>query len=123
MLLLVFKCLKCLAPPYLCELVRPRTPVRALRSIKQLFLVVPRTKPENRGDRAFLVAAPRLANSLPFNIRTANTLEHFKVLLKICFSHWLFVLVEQIVKISIIHSFTYLIYAFFFTASDLLFLV
>ena len=34
------------------------------------------------GDRSFAIAAPRLWNELPFNIRTAKSIAVFKKLLK-----------------------------------------
>ena len=59
-LLFVFKALNGLAPSYLSELLTVRNPGRALRSINQLLLEVPRSKYKHWGDRAFSVAAPRL---------------------------------------------------------------
>ncbi len=56
-LLLVFKVLNGLAPPYLCELLHVHTPVKALRSSSQMALDVPRSRLKNR---AFSVAAPNL---------------------------------------------------------------
>ena len=47
-----------------------------------LLLDVPRSRLKTRGDRAFAVAAPRLWNSLPPNIRAAKSLDIFKSLVK-----------------------------------------
>ncbi len=74
-LLLVFKVLNGLAPPYLCELLHVHTPVKALRSSSQMALDVPRSRLKNR---AFSVAAPNLWNSLPIQKRTAQFAEIFK---------------------------------------------
>ena len=59
-LLLTFKSLNGLAPPYLAELIQTYTPTRQLRSMNELLLNVPKSKQKTRGDRAFAVAAPIL---------------------------------------------------------------
>ena len=82
MLLMVFKSLNGTAPSYLSELLSKQEYSRTLRSSSQSLLAVPRSKLKSRGDRAFSVAGPRLWNSLPLQVRSALTLEHFKSLLK-----------------------------------------
>ena len=79
---LLFKPLNGLAPQYLSELLQLHAPTRALRSANQLLLVAPKTRLKPRGDRAFGAAAPRLWNSLPWHIRSAQTLELFTSSLK-----------------------------------------
>lgn len=81
-LMFVFKILNGLAPQYLVELIHVHTPARALRSSNELLLDVPISRLKTKGDRAFAVAAPKLWNSLPLYIRSAQTLEIFKSLLK-----------------------------------------
>ncbi len=81
-LLIVFKILHGLAPAYLSELLHVHTPVRALRSSNQALLDVPRARLKNKGDRAFSVVAPKLWNSLPAHIRTAQSVGIFKSFLK-----------------------------------------
>ena len=81
-LLFVFKALNGLAPQYLSELLHCHAPTRALRSANQLLLVVPKTRLKTKGDRAFGVAAPRLWNSLPWHIHSAESIEVFKSYLK-----------------------------------------
>ncbi len=81
-LLLVFKCLNGLAPPYLSDLLCEYHPERTLRSANQSLLTVPKSKLKSRGDRAFAIAAPKLWNMLPIHIRTAPTLHIFKSKLK-----------------------------------------
>uniref|UniRef100_A0A8C6K6N2 Reverse transcriptase domain-containing protein n=1 Tax=Nothobranchius furzeri TaxID=105023 RepID=A0A8C6K6N2_NOTFU len=81
-LLLAFKAVHGLAPQYLCELLVTHSPSRSLRSADQFLLEVPRTKRKLRGDRAFSVAAPRLWNALPIQIRMVSSLSGFKSLLK-----------------------------------------
>uniref|UniRef100_A0A3B4FFR0 Reverse transcriptase domain-containing protein n=1 Tax=Pundamilia nyererei TaxID=303518 RepID=A0A3B4FFR0_9CICH len=82
LLLFVFKSLNARAPPYLSELLSAYAPGKPTRSSSKLLLSIPRTNLKSRGDRSFSVAGPKLWNSLPFNIRSAQTLEQFKSLLK-----------------------------------------
>ena len=56
-------------------------PTRTLRSADELLLVIPRTKLCS-ADRAFSVAAPKLWNTLPADIRYSNTITIFRKLLK-----------------------------------------
>ncbi|KAF7658228.1 hypothetical protein LDENG_00016030 [Lucifuga dentata] len=60
----------------------PYSTGRTLRSSDQELLTIPRTKLKTKGDCAFAVVAPRLWNSLPNNIRLAETVDSFKRLLK-----------------------------------------
>ena len=83
-LLLVFKVKHGYAPTYLSDLLHPMISSRRLRSTTQAHLQFasgPRTH-TRYGDRAFSVAAPKLWNSLPTNIRDAPSLESFKASLK-----------------------------------------
>ena len=67
----------------MAELTTPYNPLRALRSAGQSLLTVPANITlKTRGDRAFAVAAPDLWNNLPPLIRSAQSIEHFKSLLK-----------------------------------------
>ncbi|XP_030292176.1 gastrula zinc finger protein XlCGF28.1-like [Sparus aurata] len=68
-LLLTFKALHHLAPPYLSDLLIPHRPSRALRSSSSLTLTIPPFKLKTFGHRAFSRAAPRLWNSQPQPIR------------------------------------------------------
>ena len=81
-LLITFKALKGMAPPYIAELLQPYQPVRDLRSADQNTLLNPRTRLVTYGDRAFYSSAPRLWNMLPLKIRTAPTVPSFKKQLK-----------------------------------------
>ena len=78
-LVLTFKCLHGLAPPYLK--LSFYSPTRTLRSSDSLRLTVPRTK-RAIGDRAFSSMAPRLWNDLPLALRSASTLSAFRSSLK-----------------------------------------
>ena len=79
-LLLAYKSQHALAPGYLCELISPYVPRRALRSADcHLLATRPAPRLKTFGDRAFQVAAPQLWNSLPLFLRDPNLdLEGFK---------------------------------------------
>lgn len=82
LLLLAFKALHGLAPPYISELLHPYQPNRNLRSADQHLLVIPRTKYVTVGDRSFAKAAPTLWNALPLKNRSCPSLNSFKQQLK-----------------------------------------
>ena len=80
--MLTFKCLNNLAPEYITLLVDRYHPTRELRSSQANLLSVKRFKYKTLGERSFAFSAPQLWNSLPLEIRMANTLQNFKRLLK-----------------------------------------
>ena len=80
-LLFVFKSLNSLAPGYISSLLQPYKPSRTLRSSNKVLLCEPPSR-HSWGDRAFSVAAPRLWNSLPLQVRASPSLVHFKTALK-----------------------------------------
>jgi hypothetical protein len=81
-LLLKYKVVNGVAPAYLCELLVPYVPARSLRSSSVILLVVPKTRTTTYGDRSFSAVAPKLWNGLPDVIRTADSVQSFKRLLK-----------------------------------------
>ena len=81
-LILVYKAVNNLAPPYLSELLQPYVPSRGLRSSDQTLLKVPFTTSSLIQTHAFCVAGPRLFNDLPCAIRSAPSLTIFKQKLK-----------------------------------------
>ena len=81
-LLFVFKALNDQAPSYISDLLTPLAYTRSLRSSDQALLSIPRSRLKSKGDRAFAVAAPRLWNKLPLDIRLAPTISIFKSKLK-----------------------------------------
>ena len=81
-LLIVFKCLTNRAPVYLENLIHIKHNTRALRSSNQTQLTEPRFSTKSYGARAFSVAAPRLWNSLPCDIRETAMIGSFKSKLK-----------------------------------------
>ncbi len=81
-LLIVFKALNGHAPSYISNLIHLHSTPRSLRSANKALLHVPRSRLKLKGDRAFAVAAPRLWNQLPPDIRSASSLFIFKSRLK-----------------------------------------
>ena len=81
-LLFAYKSQHSAAPVYLSDLLSPYIPTRSLRSEQQLRLEQPRVRSTRYGERAFSVAAPRLWNELPSDVKEAGTLEAFKSGLK-----------------------------------------
>ncbi len=83
LLVLTFKVLNGTGPGYLAELLERYVPLRETRSAMDTFLLkVPRTELVTGGDRAFQKAAPTLWNSLPYQLRSMNSLTSFKKHLK-----------------------------------------
>ena len=80
--LLTFKALHGMAPEYLSVLLCFYSPVRNLRSSSSSLLDIPSSKTKCTGDRAFSVCAPKLWNTLPFNVRNCENLNSFKTELK-----------------------------------------
>ena len=91
-LTITYKTLHGLAPTYIKDLLQRYHPPRDLRSSKKNLLVVPAFNLNSYGRRAFSVVAPLLWNSLPQNIRDAESLDTFKrrlksVLFKLAYSN------------------------------------
>ena len=59
-MLLTFKALHNLSPPYIVSLIEQYKPARALRSESQNLLTEKKAKTKKYGDRCFSVAAPKL---------------------------------------------------------------
>ena len=81
-LLLVFKALQGEAPQYIKDLISWYKPNKNLRSANEMLL---QTKPSNLvtcGDRAFSIAAPKLWNGLPTEIKASKSVPIFKAKLK-----------------------------------------
>ena len=79
---LVFRALHGLSPAYLSTLITPYEPSRAPRLTDSALLCVPRHKLERYGRRSFSCAGPVLWNSLPEDMRLADSLNSFKSHLK-----------------------------------------
>ena len=81
-LLLTYKALNGQGPSYIANSLTNYTPARTLRSSDTGLLQVTRSSHKKIGDAAFVNYAPKLWNTLPINIREANTLDTFKKQLK-----------------------------------------
>ena len=79
--ILTFKTLHFQQPTYLLDLLSPYNPTRTLRSSNQNLLSVPDIR-SSTGRRSFYFAAPTVWNSLPLNLRNADSLSSFHANLK-----------------------------------------
>ena len=79
--LLTYKSLNNLAPQYLKDMLQEYCPVRTLRSSSRHYLTRKR-RLNHYGSRAFSVAALKIWNSLPNDLRKTDSLERFKADLK-----------------------------------------
>ena len=80
--LLVYKALNGTAPSYISELLKHHTSERKLRSSSQHLLATLKARLKTYGERAFAVAAPRLWNSIPLELRSSSSIDIFKRHLK-----------------------------------------
>ena len=80
--LLTFNSLHGHGPEYISEMLVPKIIHYGLRSQDDLTIVVARTRRKTLGDRAIRVAAPKLWNSLPKDVRSCNDVGIFKSKLK-----------------------------------------
>ena len=79
--LLTFKALHGSAPNYLRTLLQSYIPSRSLRSETGNLLIMPKAR-RKLGCQSFAVAAPKLWNDLPVNIRTTTSIVSFRSSLK-----------------------------------------
>jgi len=77
-LLLTYRCVNNLAPPYLCSLDKLDSRGRVLRSNGQFHLKVPHSCLVTYGDRSFCVASPREWNKFPSALKAIPTFDSFK---------------------------------------------
>ena len=71
-----------MAPLHITELLSYRTCSCTLRSTDQKLLAVLKSRLKTYGERAFSVAAPKLWNELPLDLRCLDTINLFKKHLK-----------------------------------------
>ena len=77
-LIITFKAIHGLAPKYLCDLLTFKSSLYNLRSSGSILLSMPAVRSKTLGDRAFMVAAPTLWNSLPKELRAITNVNSFK---------------------------------------------
>ena len=80
--LLVYKALNGQALAYIADLLQPYDPPRKLRSADKQLLSQPPCRLKSYGDRTFCCAAPVVWNNIPYSVKTAKTVDSFKVKLK-----------------------------------------
>ena len=83
---LVFKIREVKQPMYLAKLIEDYKPVRELRSTSRLLLKEPRFK-TTTGQRSFHFASAKIWKGLPDHIRSINSFETFRKLLKTQLTH------------------------------------
>ena len=88
--LLVYKALNGQAPAYIADLLQPYDPPRKLHSGDKQLLSQPPCRLKSYGDRTFCCAAPVVWNNIPHSVKTAKTVDNFKVKLKTYFYSVLF---------------------------------
>ena len=76
--LLTYKALNNLAPVYISNLLVRYEPSRNLRTTNKYLLRITQTHLKTYGDRAFSVAAPRLWNVLPMDIKLSPSVSVFR---------------------------------------------
>ena len=79
---LVYKDLNGQAPAYIADLLQPYDPPRKLRSADKHLLSQPPCRLKSYGDTAFCCAAPVVWKNIPHSVKTAKTVDSFKVKLK-----------------------------------------
>ena len=84
-LLLVYKALNGLAPPYLVDCLSRYVPNRSLRSASADLLTVPKMTYRKYGEAAFCFYGPTAWNKLPVHLRQAASVDIFKAQLKTYF--------------------------------------
>ena len=81
-LLITFKEIHGLTPKYLRDLLTFKSSLYNRRSSNSILLSMPVARSKTLGDRAFMVAAPRLWNSLPKELRVITNVNSFKAHIK-----------------------------------------
>ena len=80
--MITFKALHGAVPNYITDLIKPYTSGRLLRFSNQLLLSTPKFNLKTYGGRSFTIAAPSVWNTLPFELRSCNSLSSFESKLK-----------------------------------------
>ena len=129
-LLITFKAIHGLAPKYLFDLLTFQSSLYNLRSSGSILLSMPAVRSKTLGDRAFMVAAPRLWNSLPKELRAITNVNSFKAHIKTYLfrtSYWWAILYSVLTCMHIYSfSFSFLsfhLFSFFYCIIFYLFLI
>ena len=81
-LLFTYRTIHGSAPEYLSDLINPYKPQRCLRSSSRSLLTVPKMRLKSYGERAFVYAAAKEWNELPDEVKSCDSLNSFKTMLK-----------------------------------------
>ena len=80
---LCYNCLNSTAPDYFTELLRIYKPASQHRSSSDTSIFcIPTARTLSLGQRSFSYAAPAVWNTLPYDVRSSNTMSSFKSLFK-----------------------------------------
>ena len=112
-LLITFKAIHGLAPKYLFDLLTFQSSLYNLRSWGSILLSMPAVRSKTLGDRAFMVAAPRLWNSLPKELRAITNVNSFKAHIKTYLfrtSYWRAILYSVL---TCMHIYSFYCYCYF----------
>lgn len=72
---------------YIKDLLYKEKPIQSLRSAFGNNLIIPKTWLSASGAKAFSAIAPKLTNSLPLELKNANSYDNFKAALKTFLFH------------------------------------
>ena len=125
-LLITFKAIHGLAPKYLSDLLTFKSSLYNLRSSGSILLSMPAVRLKTLGDRAFMVAAPTLCNSLPKELRAITNVSSFKAHIKTYLFrtlYWWAILYSVLTCMHIYSFYCYYCYYFFKCIIFYLFLV
>ena len=107
-LLITFKAIQGLALKYLCDLLTFKSSLYNVRSSGSILLSMPAVRSKTLGDRAFMVAAPTLWNSLPKELRAITNVNSFKAHIKTYIFRTVY-LVSNFIFSSYLHAYIFLL--------------
>ena len=107
-LLITFKAIHGFALEYLCDLLTFKSSLHNVRSLGSILLSMPAVRSKTLGDRAFMVAAPTLWNSLPKELRAITNVNSFKAHIKTYIFRTVY-LVSNFIFSSYLHAYIFLL--------------
>ena len=107
-LLITFKAIQGLALKYLCDLLTFKSSLYNVRCSGSILLSMPAVRSKTLGDRAFMVAAPTLWNSLPKELRAITNVNSFKAHIKTYIFRTVY-LVSNFIFSSYLHAYIFLL--------------
>ena len=107
-LLITFKAIQGLALKYLCDLLTFKSSLYNVRCSGSILLSMPAVRSKTLGDRAFMVAALTLWNSLPKELRAITNVNSFKAHIKTYIFRTVY-LVSNFIFSSYLHAYIFLL--------------